>query len=256
MMQFPPSRSPLALDLGAGLAIVVGGATFLNRHLAGAPVLPLVSAIAAYLGVAVVVYRTWPGRRAFGWANRVTLARAALVALFIGALGLPGIDSGGSILLATVALAAIALDGVDGWIARLSDSVSDFGARFDMEIDALLILALSVAVVLVGRGGWWVLSIGLMRYVFVAVGAVVPWWRRELPPSRWRKVVCVAQGVILAAVLLPWLQPPVTQVILALSLTALGHSFGRDALWLIRNRNQNRAMAQADNETARTSRFS
>jgi phosphatidylglycerophosphate synthase len=187
-----------------------------------------------------VVYHAWPGRRAFGWANRVTLVRAALVALFIGALGLPEIDAGRGILLATLALIAIVLDGVDGWIARLSDSVSEFGARFDMEVDALLILALSVAVVMADQGGWWVVSIGLMRYAFLALGASAQWWRRELPPSVWRKGVCVAQGVILAAVLLPWLQPPVTQTLLALALAALGHSFGRDALWLIRNREPDR----------------
>ena len=240
MMPFTPSRPLLALDLGAGLAIVVGGAILLKAHLSGAPILPLLGAVVAYLGVAAVVYRAWPGRKSFGWANRVTLVRAALVALFIGALGLPEIDAGRGILLASLALVAIALDGVDGWIARLSNSVSEFGARFDMEIDALLILALSVAVVMAGQGGAWVLAIGLMRYAFLAVGAIAPWWQSELPPSVWRKVVCVGQGVILAAVLLPWLQPPVTQGLLALALAVLVHSFGRDALWLIRNREPDR----------------
>ena len=37
-----------------------------------------------------------------------------------------------------------ALDGVDGWLARRSGIASAFGARFDMEIDALLILVLAV----------------------------------------------------------------------------------------------------------------
>jgi multidrug efflux pump subunit AcrA (membrane-fusion protein) len=36
------------------------------------------------------------------------------------------------------------LDGVDGWLARRHEIASRFGARFDMEVDALLILALSV----------------------------------------------------------------------------------------------------------------
>ena len=39
----------------------------------------------------------------------------------------------------------LALDGLDGWAARRQGLVSAFGARFDMEVDALLILALAGA---------------------------------------------------------------------------------------------------------------
>jgi phosphatidylglycerophosphate synthase len=128
------------------------------------------------------------------------------------------------------------LDGLDGWLARVFDSVTSFGARFDMEVDALLILVLSIAVVMSGQAGFWVLTIAGMRYAFVAVGWRVPWWRRELPDSAWRKTVCVIQGLALAAALLPFVRPPLTGIVLALSLMLLAHSFARDAVWLIRRR--------------------
>jgi len=235
MTQVLPSRSPLALELGIGLAVVAVAALLLQAWLVDALLWPLASVV-AYLAVAALVYRAWPDRSAFGWANRITLLRSALVALFVGALALPEAVAAHAAVLALIALIAIVLDGVDGWVARVSGSVTAFGARFDMEIDALLILALSVAVVMAGQGGWWVLAIGLMRYLFLAVGTVIPWWRRDLPESGWRKGVCVAQGLVLSAVLLPWLEPPTTQLLLALALAALGHSFLRDALWLVRNR--------------------
>ena len=38
---------------------------------------------------------------------------------------------------------ALLLDAVDGGVARRTGTVSGFGARFDMEVDAFLILVLS-----------------------------------------------------------------------------------------------------------------
>ena len=46
--------------------------------------------------------------------------------------------------MAALAGFALALDGVDGHLARRFDQVSDFGARFDMEVDAALILVLCI----------------------------------------------------------------------------------------------------------------
>ena len=63
------------------------------------------------------------------------------------------------------------LDGVDGWLARRHRIASAFGARFDMEIDALLILALSVLAWRHEKAGAWVVASGLLRYAFVAAGA-------------------------------------------------------------------------------------
>ncbi len=100
-------------------------------------------------------------------------------------------------MLVVIASVALSLDLVDGWVARRTDTVSELGARLDMELDALLILVLSVLVAV--SLGPWVLLIGLMRYLFVLAGSRYPWLVGPLPPSRARKVVAAVQGVVLVA---------------------------------------------------------
>jgi phosphatidylglycerophosphate synthase len=232
----PGAKPAIAIELGLGLAAVAATVFALQAWLAAAP-LWLGGSVAAYLALAAVIYRFWPRRRAgFGWPNRITLARAALVTVLVGALALPDIVARHGEIIAALAVLAIILDGLDGWLARLVDGVTAFGARFDMEVDALLILVLSASVLVSGQAGAWVLAIGLMRYAFVAAGLVRPWWRRELPENAWRKAVCVIQGLALAAALLPWIRPPMTEVVLAAALVLLAHSFARDAMWLFRRR--------------------
>ena len=98
---------------------------------------------------------------------------------------------------------ALGLDAVDGWLARRLGLASRFGARFDLEIDALMMLILSVLVWQTGRVDAWVLAIGGMRYGFVALGMIWPAARRPLPPSFRRKAVCALLGVLLLICLLP-----------------------------------------------------
>ena len=102
-----------------------------------------------------------------------------------------------------IASVAAALDGVDGWIARRTRTATAFGARFDMETDALLILVLSALVWKSGKTGPWVLASGLMRYAFVAAATIWPWMQEPLEPSRRRQEVCVVQVVALLVALLP-----------------------------------------------------
>jgi phosphatidylglycerophosphate synthase len=102
-------------------------------------------------------------------------------------------------VLVAIGAVAIALDGLDGYLARRNNTVSVLGARFDMEVDAFLILVLSVLVC--RTVGPWVLAIGLMRYAFVAAMFVMPRLRATLPFSRARKVVAAMQGGC-------WSRPP------------------------------------------------
>ncbi|HVD27453.1 MAG TPA: CDP-alcohol phosphatidyltransferase family protein, partial [Mycobacteriales bacterium] len=90
----------------------------------------LASATAAGL-LAVALHRTRTIR--FGPANVVTLVRATLgqaVAALVAA-SFVGVDHR-ALLLGLTAL-ALALDAVDGHVARRSQSVTRLGARFDME---------------------------------------------------------------------------------------------------------------------------
>ena len=111
------------------------------------------------------------GSGALGAANRVTLTRATLVggvtALVADALVGPAHVAA----MVGLAVVALVLDGVDGWVARRTGTVSALGARFDMEVDAFLILVLSVYVA--GTVGPWVLAIGAARYAAWAAGRMV-----------------------------------------------------------------------------------
>ncbi|MBB5953602.1 phosphatidylglycerophosphate synthase [Saccharothrix tamanrassetensis] len=168
------------------------------------------------------------GVRSPGPADRVTLARGVLV----GGVTALVVDGGGTTVLVVFASVALALDFVDGRVARRTGTASPLGARFDMEVDAFLILVLSVQVAF--AFGPWVLAIGAMRYVFVAASWVAPWLCGELPPSFARKAVAAVQGVVLVAAASGIV--PFAAVLVGLALAALAWSFGRDVLRLRRNR--------------------
>jgi len=114
-----------------------------------------------------------------------------------------------------------------------------FGARFDGEVDAFLILVLSVYVA--DKVGAWVLAIGLARYAFALAGWGLPWLRAQLPFRHWRKVVTATQGIVLTLVAASVAPPWLTYAALALALAMLTESFGRDVLWLLRHRFTGRA---------------
>src|SRR5690606_27819982 len=110
-----------------------------------------------------------------GPANRVTLARGTLVVPVAALMLRPeALDARAAWWVIALSTAAIALDGVDGRVARATGSSSGFGARFDMELDAALLMALSVLVWQSGRVDAWVLAVGGIRYAFALAGAVWP----------------------------------------------------------------------------------
>jgi phosphatidylglycerophosphate synthase len=223
----PMSAAGPLLLLGGGLALAVEplegpgrGVTFAFYGLVAALVL-------AGLG------HHAPHRR-FGVANLVTLARAAAAALFLGVCA----DAvwGGLILgpqlrwaLGVTAAAALAGDGIDGWIARRHGRASAFGARFDMETDALMILALAALAVAAGQAGRFVLLSGAMRYLFLAAGWAWPVLAAPLPPSFRRQAVCVAQTALLILALLPPVPPGIANALCAAGLLLLLWSFAVDS---------------------------
>jgi len=103
--------------------------------------------------------------------------------------------------------------------------VSAFGARFDMETDALFILVLSLWAWHLDKAGAWVVMGGLLRYVFVLAGVLVPRLRGELPESFRRKTIAALQMVALLIVICPFVPAPVSTPIAAAALFALSMSF-------------------------------
>jgi phosphatidylglycerophosphate synthase len=174
-----------------------------------------------------------PGER-LGPASRVTLARATL-AVGVAALAAGSFAHDTPVaLLAGLATVALALDAVDGWIARRTATESTLGARFDGEADAFLILALSVYVA--PAYGGWVLAIGAARYLFLAGEWLLPWMRAPLPRRRWRRVVAATQGAVLTVAAAGILPRGMMQALLAAALIALAASIGECSWWLWRRR--------------------
>jgi phosphatidylglycerophosphate synthase len=165
-------------------------------------------------------------------ADWVTLTRALLIA---GVAGLVADSFGQSVsvsALVALSTAALILDAVDGQVSRRTGTATPLGARFDGEVDAFLILLLSIAVS--ETYGSWVLIIGATRYVLLLAGLLVPWLAAPLPPRYWRKVVAAVQGIVLTVALSGLLDRLVGMTAVAVAMILLAESFGRDIVWLYR----------------------
>jgi phosphatidylglycerophosphate synthase len=243
----PERRVRLATALAPALAAGALGAMLLGG-LPGA----LYPWKLAVLLAAVALAGAWWRRRAPGVrhallaapANRVTLARVALVLTVLAAAGEAASPALAAAITAIAATAA-ALDGLDGWVARRSATESALGARLDMETDAALVLALALLAWSWDKAGAWVLLAGLARYAFAAAACVAPWMRRPLPPSLRRKTVCVVQVLALIACVSPWVPHPASAWIAAGGLAALLYSFAIDWLWLGRRAREPAAQEEA-----------
>jgi phosphatidylglycerophosphate synthase len=220
----------LTIGMGFGLDGVLGlSDTFVAKAVAALGVALLV--LARFLSLHRPHVRLGP-------ANQVTLLRAVLTALLAALLG-EGSTPAVAWTALTLALVAAGLDGLDGHLARRWAWASPFGARFDMEMDALLVAVLSVLLWSSGKAGPWVLASGFLRYLFVGAGYVWPWLRRPLPLRRRRQAICVLQILTLTLALAPVLPATWSAPLAAAGLTLLCYSFAVDFVWLARRAGPN-----------------
>src|SRR5215471_11434762 len=243
----PPNEgAPPAIRLaGKGPLPAIRLATILGM-LATSALLGVVSATAG-LGVAgwiaglatgsaatalLVTARMRSDQPAIHPADWVTLTRALLIA---GVAGLVADSFGRPVsitALVTLSAVALALDAVDGQVARRTGTATPLGARIDGEVDAFLILLLSIAVS--QDYGGWVLVIGAARYALLLAGWLIPWLAAPLPPRYWRKVVAAIQGIVLTVAVSGRLDRLAGMIAVAAALLLLAESFGRDVIWLYR----------------------
>jgi phosphatidylglycerophosphate synthase len=198
----------------------------------------LVSYLLATALLAMLMRGRYPHAR-LGVCNAVTHLRLTLTVWLYGVLVQPGLvaeNAEVAWVVTAVALVSLSLDGIDGWMARQEGLASAFGARFDVEVDAALALGLSLLVWQVGLAGFWVLALGLPRYVFLTAQQIWGWVRTPLPPRRDRKVVCAMQITALIALLCPVVPAALAQPCAAVAAVVLLLSFTRDTLWLWRRR--------------------
>lgn len=224
------SVTSLWTAVGGGSAVGLGWAS-----VAGRSTLFLTGFVAGFVAVSVVV--GWLVRsvddQPLTLATIVTLARGVALAIFTGFL-VAGIPDGSLVWAPAVLFAAAAgLDAVDGWIARSADSETAFGARLDMEVDALTVLVGTLLVVRETLVPVVFILVGLARYMFV-FGS----WLRiqrgqpvaELPPSQLRKLLGgLAMSTIWVA-LLPVVPISVSRPLALVVLVPFIVNFSRD--WL------------------------
>jgi phosphatidylglycerophosphate synthase len=226
-------RSALATAVALGVALVglaaaLAGPGGLSQAFA-------LKALAVFSFGVVLFFAALPAhlpRRDFGAANAVTLGRLALVALLAALLGENAVPVAWPVVV--IATLAAVLDAVDGLLARGTGLASPFGARFDMETDAFLMLVLALLAWQFGKAGGWIVAAGLLRYLFLGAGRVWQWLERPLPPSLRRKALCVIQIVTLIVSLAPIVVPPASALIAGAGLVLLVYSFAVDVAWLRR----------------------
>jgi phosphatidylglycerophosphate synthase len=235
LVMSPPGLFFAAALLGVVLLLLVYEVLFGTKSQSHVPV---AVGTAIYLfGVALAGFRlkrAFP-HRALGLCNLVTLARLVIVGILC-AVVLAGIAPD----WATFGIAALALslDGVDGWLARWQGLSSDFGAWFDVEVDAAFALILAVYAATNGAAGGFVILLGVPHYLFWSARRLLPWLDRPLRPSLSRKAVCVFQIGTLIALQAPFISQGQLNLVIAAVALALIWSFGRDILWLWRTREE------------------
>ena len=191
--------------------------------------------VAAYLLIASSVLVNWPRhppQLKFGIANGVTLLRAIGVCLIVGTLALDTLRPQLVWIIAGIAGCNLLLDGCDGRLARHYGIASAFGARFDMNVDALLIMVLCVVLVVHYDMAVWVLAIGLLRYLFEAAGLLWPWLHAPLTTSTRGRVIGSYQ---ICALIVALLSPIVRELLLVSALLLLIYSFVSD-IWSLYKR--------------------
>jgi CDP-diacylglycerol--glycerol-3-phosphate 3-phosphatidyltransferase len=155
-----------------------------------------------------------PLYKKLGWANRVTLLRAWLVAAVAGFLMQPWPDGPAlACLPGMLYLFAAVLDRVDGYVARRTGQTSLLGIELDTISDALGLAIASLLAFGYGQVHWSYLLFGIAYYLFNA-GVL---WRNSrglpvypLPPNLHRRTWAGFQMGFLAVALWPLVYPPIT----------------------------------------------
>lgn len=231
---------PLAVSLATGAGSVVGwlaAVGLLTSVDYPAPFLAAVACLLALQGaVLVAVYRdegVAGGRPSFTLATAVTVARGGAIAVLAGFLFAS--PAGLVVWVPAILYAAVAgLDAVDGFVARVTGTVTGVGARLDTEIDALGLLVGAAVSITLGMAPAVYLLVGLARYAFVAGLRLRRWLgepTRELPESRLRRLNAAAQMAVVIVLLAPWPGAAASRTLAIVAMVPFLLVFGRD--WLL-----------------------
>lgn len=154
-----------------------------------------------------------------GWANALSFARGIFIAALFGFLFSPWPEGWLGWLPFTVYLFAALSDLLDGYLARITNHVTELGAALDMENDSWGVLIVTGLAFWYGQVPVWYLPVGLARYIFLFA-----LWLREkegkenytMPFSYRRRIFAGVQMGFIVAVLAPLYSPPATHFVATL----------------------------------------
>jgi CDP-diacylglycerol--glycerol-3-phosphate 3-phosphatidyltransferase len=138
-------------------------------------------------------------------ANIITVVRILMAPVFVWLLLQDASEMGTLRWVAAVLfIVAISTDGIDGFIARRNNLVTDLGVLLDPIADKILTLGALVALSILGELWWWVTvvivvrELGITLYRLAVVSTVV------IPASKAGKAKTLAQAVAISLFLVPF----------------------------------------------------
>ena len=145
--------------------------------------------------------------------NIITVVRMLFAPVFVWLL-LVSTDQpsdAGRWIATALFVVGMATDGIDGYIARRFNLVTDLGKILDPIADKVLTGAALVGLSIIAELPWWVTIVILIREVGITVFRMAVLSDQVIPASRGGKIKTVAQFVAITCALLPlsamWGQP-------------------------------------------------
>lgn len=136
--------------------------------------------------------------------NAITIVRILCAPVFLWMLLADGGADGALRWWAAVLfIVAIATDGIDGYLARKHDIVTDLGKLLDPIADKVLTGFAFIGLSILGELPWWVTIIVLIREIGITVYRFMVVSDHVLAAAWMGKLKTVAQAVALALALLP-----------------------------------------------------
>ena len=197
-----------------------------------------------YLYISYLIFRcfTNSGTEIFSLASKITFIRLNISLVMLTA----AINSSMNLtifdifyaerIIAILAISALILDGLDGFVARKYNHVTKFGEIIDQESDNFLMLVLSISLYLNREVGIYIFLIPSYRYLFIFSMKRYDWLKIELPISQFRKFACAVTILLMIIAQDIYFSPENTTFLVILSLFIITFSFAKDIIWLYRNK--------------------
>lgn len=137
--------------------------------------------------------------------NTITIVRIFFAPVFIWMLLTAGNDLNSPLRWwgAALFIFGMATDGVDGYLARKYNVVSDFGKLLDPIADKVLTGGALITLSILGELPWWVTIVILVREIGITIFRLAVLSDHVIPASRGGKLKTIMQFVAISFALLP-----------------------------------------------------